>query len=85
MSDQENTAGDQENTAGADEADARQQAADYVVERTESWDEGAQPETVREDLEEGLSEAEVDVEDEEIDRMAKEIHDEGSTERPDVG
>lgn len=76
---------DQQSSAGPDEADARQEAADYVVERVESWDEGAHPETVRKDLQEGMSEAQVDVEEGELDRMAKEIHDEGSTETPDVG
>ncbi|HSP60270.1 MAG TPA: hypothetical protein VLO09_04350 [Ornithinimicrobium sp.] len=81
MSDEQSSEGG----AGPDESEARQQAADYVVERAESWDEGARPETVREDLEEGLSQAQVDVEEGELDRMAEEIHDRGSTESPDVG
>lgn len=76
---------DQQSTGGAEEADARQQAADYVVERAESWDEGARPETVREDLEEGMAQAEVDVDEGELDRVAQEIHDDGSAETPDVG
>ncbi|MFC6420912.1 hypothetical protein [Ornithinimicrobium tianjinense] len=75
---------DQQSSPGPEEADARQQAAEYVVERVESWDEGAEPETVREDLEEGMAEAEVDVPEEELDRMADDIHRDGSTDAPDV-
>jgi hypothetical protein len=75
---------EQQSNPGSEEADARQQAADYVVERVESWDEGAQPEQVREDLEDGMAEAQVDVADGELDRMAEDIHDRGSTDTPDV-
>lgn len=64
--------------------DARREAAEHVVERAESWDEGAQPETVREDLKEGMDQAGVQVEDAELDRIAQEIHDEGSAEAPRV-
>ncbi|WP_131104724.1 hypothetical protein [Ornithinimicrobium sufpigmenti] len=76
---------EQQSTPGSEEADARQEAAEYVVDRVESWDEGSQPDVVRKDLEEGMAEAQVDVEDSELDRMAEDIHDEGSTETPDVG
>mgnify|MGYP001260775707 CR=1 FL=1 len=67
-----------------DITDAQQQAADHVVERVASWDEGAQPATVREDLQEGMDQADVPVQDSELDRMAEEIHDHGSTESPEV-
>lgn len=76
---------EKQSSAGSEETEARQQAADYVVERVESWDEGSQPEQVREDLEEGMAEAEVEVEEGELDRMAQDIHDRGRTETPDVG
>lgn len=76
---------EQQNSPGSEEADARQEAAEYVVDRVESWDEGAQPETVREDLEEGMAEAQVEVAEGDLDQMAEDIHDEGSTETPDVG
>ncbi|WP_134773083.1 hypothetical protein [Ornithinimicrobium flavum] len=64
---------------------ARQEAAEHVVERVESWDEGARPETVKDDLREGMSQAGVEVDDANLDRMAGEIHDRGSTETPEVG
>lgn len=64
--------------------DARQAAAENVVERVQSWDEGAEPATVREDLREGMDQAGARVEDADLDRMAREIHDEGSTEAPEV-
>lgn len=76
---------EQQNRPGSEEADARQEAAEHVVDRVESWDEGAQPETVRKDLQEGMAEAQVDVDEGQLDRMAEDIHDEGSTETPDVG
>lgn len=43
-----------------------------------------QPETVREDLAEGMDQAGVQVEGAELDRIAQEIHDEGSSEAPRV-
>lgn len=64
---------------------ARQEAAEHVVDRVESWDEGARPETVKDDLREGMSQAGVEVDDADLDRMAGEIHDRGSTETPEVG
>lgn len=75
---------DQQSNPGSEEAEARQQAAEYVVDRVESWDEGAQPETVREDLEEGMAEAQVEVEEGELDQMAQDIHEDGRTDTPDV-
>ncbi|WP_122260709.1 hypothetical protein [Ornithinimicrobium cerasi] len=69
----------------AEVADARQEAAEHVVERVESWDEGAEPGTIRKDLEEGMAQAQVEVGDAELDRMAEEIHDDGRTGNPDVG
>jgi hypothetical protein len=76
---------DQQSSPGSEESDARQEAAEHVVDRVESWDEGARPETVREDLEEGMAEAQVDVPEGDLDRMAQEIHDDGRTQAPDVG
>ena len=76
---------EQQSTPGSEEADARQEAAEHVVDRVESWDQGAQPETVREHLEEGMAEAQVDVQEGELDQMSDDIHDKGSTETPDVG
>lgn len=63
---------------------ARREAAEHVVERVESWDEGARPDTVRDDLEEGMTQAGVNVDDADLDRMAEEIHDRGSTQTPEV-
>ena len=74
----------QSSNAGPEESEARQEAAGYVVKRVESWDEGAEPETIREDLEEGMDEAQVKVDDDELDQMADDIHDEGSTDTPEV-
>lgn len=68
----------------AEAADARQEAAEHVVKRAESWDEGAEPETVRENLAEGMGQAGVQVEEAELDRVAEEIHDEGEADTPDV-
>lgn len=74
----------QSSRAASEESDARQQAAEYVVDRVQSWDEGAQPETIRQDLEEGMAQAQVDVDEGDLDQMAKEIHDQGSTDTPEV-
>ncbi|MCK0112462.1 hypothetical protein MWU75_09965 [Ornithinimicrobium sp. F0845] len=71
-------------TGSSEAADARQEAAEHVVDRVGSWDEGAEPQTVRDDLEEGMDKAGVEVDDAELDRMSDEIHDEGTTEAPDV-
>ena len=70
---------------GSEVDDAKQEAAEHVVERVESWDEGAEPSTVRQDLEEGMAEAQVEVDDADLDRMADDIHDHGETEAPEVG
>lgn len=61
---------------------AKQEAADHVVERVESWQEGAQPETVKEELAEGMSEAGVEVDDSDLDRAAQQIHDTGEADAP---
>lgn len=74
----------QSNGAGSEESEARQEAAEYVVDRVESWDEGAQPETIRQDLEEGMAQAQVDVDEADLDQMATDIHDQGSTDTPEV-
>lgn len=72
-----------ENTAG-EVTEAKQEAAEHVVDRVESWDEGAEPSTVRKDLQEGMQEVGAQVEDAELDRMAEDIHDRGRTDTPEV-
>lgn len=67
-----------------DVSDARQEAVEHVVKRAESWDEGAALETVRKDLEQGMGHAGVQVEEDELDRVAEQIHDEGTADTPDV-
>ena len=47
------------------------------MERVESWHEGAETETLRQELEEGMTEAQVDVDDADLDQAAQEIHDTG--------
>lgn len=75
---------EQQSSAASEESEARQEAAEYVVERVESWDEGAEPETVRQDLEDGMAQAQVEVDEDDLDQMATEIHDQGSTDTPEV-
>ena len=58
---------------------AKQEAADNVVERVESWHEGAEPQTVREELDKGFDESGVQVDEEQVEHMARDIHDRGST------
>ena len=60
---------------------AKQEAADQVVERVSSWDEGSQPDVARGDLKEGFEEAGVSVDDTEVERLADDIHD---GDEPDV-
>lgn len=69
---------------GAEVEAAKQEAADHVVERVESWQDGAEEQTVREELQEGMRRAEVEVSDEELDRVAEKIHDEGRGDSPQV-
>lgn len=69
-------------TQPAEQGDAKQEAAEHVVERVESWHEGAETDTLREELADGMDQAGVETSGEELDRMAEEIHDEGSTEEP---
>lgn len=76
---------DQPTDKGSAEAsDARQEAAEHVVKRAESWDEGAEPEIVRENLKDGMGQAGVRVEEAELERVAEEIHDDGTADTPDV-
>lgn len=74
----------QSNEDPAEVADAKREAAEHVVQRVGSWDEGAEPETVRRDLEEGMAQAQVRVDGNELDGMAEDIHDDGRTQTPDV-
>lgn len=63
-----------------EEEAAKAEAAENVVERAESWDPGAEPETVESNLRKGFQEAGVDVEDSEIERVARDVHAEKHTE-----
>ena len=65
-------------TNHSEEEAAKAEAAEYVVDRVESWDEGAEPETVEADLRKGFDQAGVEVDDRTIGDMAQHIHDEGS-------
>lgn len=58
---------------------AKQEAADNVVERVESWHEGAEPQTLEKELKEGFEESGVQVDQEQVGHMAQDIHDRGST------
>lgn len=73
---------DQSQQDSTEVQDAKQEAAENVVERVESWQEGAQPETVKEELAEGMSEAGVEVDDSDLDRAAQQIHDTGEADAP---
>lgn len=58
---------------------AKQEAADNVVERVQSWHEGAEPHTVEKELREGFEESEVQVDQERVEQMAQDVHDRGTT------
>lgn len=73
----------QSNEDPTEVAEAKREAAGHVVQRVGSWDEGAEPETVRRDLEEGMAKAQVRVDEAELDGMADDIHDDGRTQTPD--
>ncbi len=60
---------------------AKQEAAENVVERVESWQDGAEEQTVREELAEGMARAEVEVDDAELDETAAQIHATGKADR----
>lgn len=57
---------------------AKQEAAEHVVQRVESWQDGAEEETVREELAEGMEKAGVDVDDADLHVTAEQIHATGS-------
>lgn len=56
---------------------AKEEAVDNVVERVESWQEGAEEQTVAQELREGFDEAGVDVAEGDVDRLAEQIHEDG--------
>ena len=56
---------------------AKQEAAENVVERVESWQDGAEEQTVREELAEGMERAGVDVDRAQLDETAEQIHSSG--------
>ncbi|AKT50324.1 hypothetical protein [Arsenicicoccus sp. oral taxon 190] len=59
---------------------AKAEAEDRVVERVESWQEGAEQETVAQELREGFEEAGVDKSEDDVERLAKQIHEDGKAE-----
>lgn len=75
MSDQQ-----QESGAGTESEvqEAKQEAADYVVERVESWQDGAEQATVKEELAEGMEQAGVEVDDAQLEETAEQIHGSGT-------
>lgn len=62
---------------GSEVQEAKREAAEHVVERVESWQEGAEESTVREELADGMDQAGVDVDDEQLDETARQIHEHG--------
>lgn len=66
----------QPDASSQETAAAKEEAAQHVKDRVESWHEGAEKETLREELSEGMDEAGVDVSDREVDDLAEEIRDE---------
>lgn len=60
--------------SNSEEADARNDAVENVKERAESWDPGAEPETVEQHLREGFEQAGVDVPEQDVERIADEVH-----------
>lgn len=64
---------------------AKQEAAEHVVERVESWQDGAETDTVREELAEGMERAGVEVDGAQLDETAEQIHASGKADRtPDA-
>lgn len=70
-----------ENTDMSEQA-AKQQAAEYVVEEAQSWHEGSPKETVKEKLEEGLDQAGVSLPADNVEEIARDIHE---SQEPEVG
>lgn len=56
------------------EQEAKDQAVQYVVDDAKSSWTGSPPETVKENIEEGLQEAQVDVPGDEVEQLAQTIH-----------
>ncbi len=76
MSHHQHDGGDAE--PGTEVQQAKQEAAENVVERVESWQDGAEEQTVREELAEGMQRAGVEVDDAQLDETAEQIHSHGS-------
>lgn len=67
-------------TSGSgEEQAAKTEAAEHVVERAEGWDPGAEPSTVASNLQEGFAEAGVDVDPDEVERIAQDVHEQKDT------
>lgn len=73
-----------EQDRGQQDADAAQEAAQRVADSVESWESTAEESTVREQLDEGLDEASVDVPPGEKDRLVDEIKDRDAPEVDDA-
>lgn len=71
-----------EMTPTGEEHEAKLEAAQAVVDKVTSWQHGAEEETVREELDKGLAEAEVDLPSDTVDALTEQIHETGQT--PDV-
>lgn len=73
----------EQNNQQSEVAAAKAEAEQNVVDRVESWHEGAEKETLREELAEGMDEAGVHKSDEEVDQIADDIREEttGSDQR----
>lgn len=67
----------QHDESNAEVQQAKQEAAENVVERVESWQDGAEEQTVREELAEGMEHAGVDVDEAQLDETAEQIHSSG--------
>ncbi|MCH8611928.1 hypothetical protein [Arsenicicoccus dermatophilus] len=63
---------------------AKDEAVDAVVERVGSWQDGAEKDTVAEELRKGFDEAEVAVPETDVDRLAEQIHADGTADTEGV-
>lgn len=64
-------------TQGRDVQAAKDEAVENVVERVESYQDGAEQSTVADELRHGLDEAGVDVPEQDVDALAEQIHRDG--------
>lgn len=64
------------------EAAAKDEAVENVVERVSSWQHGAEEGQIKEQLAEGLAQSEVSLPEDEVDRLAEEMHQTHETPEP---